>query len=278
MVSTGYPRSHPAGLRRFPRLHALLRHATAVQEQEDAHPGGVGAHMMLRHSERTLVTVLFTGALLVVFLTDPRSGPLGQLALGAVVACWTTFVAWHESAWVRVQVLCALSVACTVEWVGTHLMGWWDYRLGNLPGWVPPGHASIALVCIVLARTPAPRWLHHTAYAGVAAWTLWGLTLAERPDYSGVFGLLIIAVVRYHPVMRPRIPWIIAVTVPTEFAGTYFAAYSYRPHDVTGLLLLANPPSGLPGGYVLVDFTALLMAAVVHRTWQRRRHSKSATP
>lgn len=258
-------------------LSVLLRTATAVQEREDARPGGLGTrHRLSRRSERLLVYLWAAGTVVISCLTEPHVGPLGQLVIGLVVGGCVTFMAWHESSWVQVQILCAVAVACTLEFVGTHGMQWWDYRLGNFPAWVPAGHAFIFLTSVILARTPSPRWLHRAAYAGLAAWTLWGLLLAERTDYSGVIGLLLIAAVRQHPVMRARIPWIIAVTVPGEFAGTHFGLYSYRPHDITGLLLMGNPPSGLPGGYALVDFAALLMASAVYQAWHRHHDPAEA--
>ncbi|MFF6916637.1 hypothetical protein [Streptomyces sp. NPDC012466] len=248
-----------------------------MQKREDARPRGLGArHRLSRRSEQVLACLVAAGGLLIICLVEPHFGLFGQLVIGLAVACCVTFMAWHESSWVQLQVLCAVAVACTVEFVGTHDMEWWDYRLGNFPAWVPPCHAGIFLTSVVLARTPAPRGLHNAAYAGLAAWSLWGLLLAERRDYSGVIGLLIIAAVRQHPVMRARVPWIIAVTVPCEFAGTLFGLYSYRPHDITGLLLMGNPPSGLPGGYALVDFAALLMASAVHQAWHRHRGSAEA--
>ncbi|MCC3655354.1 hypothetical protein LIX60_28620 [Streptomyces sp. S07_1.15] len=266
----------PAMRSRGSGLSLLLRTVTAVQKREDARPRGLGArHRLSRRSEHLFVC-LWAAGILPICLIEPHFGTFGQLVIGLAVAGGVTFMVWHESSWVRVQVLCAVAVACAVEFVGTHGMEWWDYRLGNLPAWVPPGHAGIFLISVILARTPAPRWLHHAAYAGLTAWSLWGLLLAERTDYSGVFGLLVIAAVRQHPVMRARIPWIIAVTVPCEFAGTLFGLYSYRPHDVTGLLLMGNPPSGLPGGYALVDFAALLMAGAVHQAWHRHRGSAEA--
>jgi hypothetical protein len=192
-----------------------------------------------------------------------------------VLAGLTGFLAWHESPWVRAQTLCAVTVACTVEYIGTHVMQWWDYRLGNLPAWVPAGHAALFLLSIISARTPAPRWLRHTAYTSLAAWSLWGLLQAQRPDYSGAFNLLAIATLHRNPVMRTRLPWIIAVTAPAEFAGTHFGLYSYRHHDITGLLLMGNPPAGLPGGYALVDFAALLTATLLYRVRRRYRSARN---
>ena len=50
------------------------------------------------------------------------------------------------------------------------------------------------------------------------------------------------------------------LTAALELYGTRLGTWAWAPHDPTGQLSAANPPSGIPGGYCWLDFWAIALA------------------
>ena len=76
-----------------------------------------------------------------------------------------------------------------------------------------------------------------------------------------------------HGLLRGRYPGVYAVafllTAALELYGTRLGTWSWAPHDPTGVLSAANPPSGIPGGYCWLDFWALLLAPSAYELVRR---------
>ncbi|MFJ8310926.1 MULTISPECIES: hypothetical protein [unclassified Streptomyces] len=87
----------------------------------------------------------------------------------------------------------------------------------------------------------------------------------ERRDLISVLGLVVLLVVRRHPVMRPRVPVIVVVCGLTDFVGVTAGTWTYQPHDVTGLLSLGNPPAAIAGGFCLVYYIGFRLGPVLLR-------------
>ena len=65
------------------------------------------------------------------------------------------------------------------------------------------------------------------------------------------------------------------LTAALELYGTRLGTWAWAPHDPTGLLSAANPPSGIPGGYCWLDFYALALAPYVQAA--ARAHTRSGS-
>ncbi|MGW7276485.1 hypothetical protein ACWGH5_39065 [Streptomyces sp. NPDC054864] len=207
------------------------------------------------------LAVMFAAMLMV----EQRMGAAGQWGLGVVASVGVVWWLWRrEDASVLAQTVVAVVFACSMELLATHAMGWWDYRLRNFPGFVPPAHAVVFLASFVMARSLAPRLPHRLmtgltlAVAGL--WTVWGLFLSPRMDTAGAFWFLVMVAFLWHPVIGPRTPYVFVVTSAVELYGVHFNLWAYRAHDVTGLLSIGNPPAGIAGSYALVDFVAAVLA------------------
>ncbi|RKN65962.1 hypothetical protein D7231_24510 [Streptomyces klenkii] len=208
-----------------------------------------------------------------VGLVDPL-GPRGQpalaLGIGAVVAGW---LAVRENVLVRTQVLVVALITSVVEVAATRWLSLWDYRLGNLPVYLPALHAVIFLTVVVVARSLPPwlprRLLLGCALAGVGLWAGWQLLLSERTDTVGVLWFLVLLALCRHRETADRIPAIVVVTVPHDVMATGTGMVAYRSHDVTGLLSVAAQPSAIVGGYALIYYFASLMVPTVLSLWRR---------
>jgi len=204
-----------------------------------------------------VVLIWITLALLV-----DRGASLGQqYALGAITWMLLACLLVGESRELRYQVLVAAAFATIGEFLAAPLLGFYVYRLENVPSFVPPGHGLVYLAAIVLARDATAQGVA-TLVCRVALvlggiWAVWGITLAPRPDG---FGLLLYGVFAVF-LLRGRAPAVYAsaffITAFLEFFGTAVGAWTWAITDPTGTLGIGNPPSGIAAAYCLVDWVAL---------------------
>ena len=115
------------------------------------------------------------------------------------------------------------------------------------------------------------RWIPLLALAVATAWAIGGLVLPAHPDALGA--LLYVSFVGF--ALRGRTPGVyaaaFALTAALELYGTRLGTWAWAPHDPTGLLSAANPPSGISGGYCWLDFYALLLAPPLYGLLVRSR-------
>jgi hypothetical protein len=165
------------------------------------------------------------------------------------------------------QVALVVVVATCTEVVGSVLWGVYEYRHGNLPAFVPPGHGLVYLTglrlseCGFARRRPRPFVY---AVLGVSlGWTVAGLTVLPRLDVAGALGAATFAAC----LLWGRAPAIYAgvfVAVGAlEWYGTAVGTWQWA-ETIPGLGIPdGNPPSGVASGYVLFDVVALALAPLV---------------
>ena len=205
--------------------------------------------------------VVFFGALLGL---DRYADELGQLLLA--VATWAVLLCAcaHLSSERRAQVALVVVVATATEIVGSVVWGVYEYRLANLPPFVPPAHGLVYLTGLGLSECRAVR-SHARGFAGAVlvlalAWTTAGLTILPRTDLAGLIGTVTFALF----LLRGRAATIYAgvflAVAALELYGTAIGTWRWEA-IVPGLgLPQGNPPSGVASGYVLFDVIALALA------------------
>jgi hypothetical protein len=167
-----------------------------------------------------------------VLMIDRGGSLLQQHVLGLV--SWASLVALlvGESRTVRIQVIIAAAFATFLEYLAAPLFGFYEYRLDNVPAFVPPGHGMVYLGAI-------------------------GVTLAARNDLFGLLLLVIFALF----VFRGGAPRVYAgaffITTFLELLGTAVGTWTWAITDPTGWIGIGNPPSGIAAAYCLVDWVAL---------------------
>ena len=114
--------------------------------------------------------------------------------------------------------------------------------------------------------------------AAATVWAIGGLLLPTHPDTLGA--LLFLSFAAF--ILRGRTPGVYAaafvLTAALELYGTRLGTWAWAPHDPTGLLSAANPPSGIPGGYCWLDFWALALAPLAYGLLVRARARLSVRP
>lgn len=230
--------------------------------------------------------VLFCCAVLVITVTGlalDRYADLGfQLVLAGCTWGFLAIAFVYLNPMERAQTSVVVVVATCAEIIGSVIWGVYEYRLGNLPLFVPPGHGLVYLCGLRLSQTPLfrarPQLLIRGAIVGVTAWALIGLTLLGRTDVAGAVGAAVLVVF----LLRGRAPAVYAgVFVAVAFLeiyGTWIGTWVWA-EEIPGLGVSdGNPPSGAASGYVFFDIAALALAPWVLRTWYRIRRPRPPAP
>jgi hypothetical protein len=237
---------------------------------------------ILRASARDLTIVgVFLVWLTVVLTLDVTADIWFQRALGLLSWFVLLVLLRGENAKERYQVAVVVMFATTVEYTAAPLLGFYTYRLENVPAFVPPGHGGLYLAALALGRSALfrayGRRLVRFALAFGAAWAVWGL-FAERRDVLGfvLFGVFLFFVA------SGRAPAVYAstflLTAVLELMGTALGNWSWALRDPTGLVPIGNPPSGIAGGYVILDMVALAGGPALLTLVQRLARWASVSP
>lgn len=231
------------------------------------HAGHAGGHAgaierIVRSPGRLcLATLLIT----VLGLGLDRHASLGQQALLGLATWGFLAVALvYLTPMERAQTAVVVVVATCAEVLGSVMLGIYEYRLGNLPLFVPPGHGLVYLTGLRLSQAAwvrrHARAFVRAAIAGVLGWALLGLVLLPRLDVAGAVGALVLTGF----LLRGRAPAVYAgVFVAVAFLeiyGTVLGTWTWA-HEIPVIGVPdGNPPSGAASGYVLFDIAALALA------------------
>jgi hypothetical protein len=204
-------------------------------------------------------------AIIVAFLGLDHFATLPQqLAIGA--ATWAALLAAciPLEAEGRARVAIVVLVATGAEILGSIVIGAYEYRLGNLPAFVPPGHGLVYLAALRISQSRPVR-RHRRVFLGAvialaAGWGLAGLPLLGRPDLLGA----VCAVLLVYVLIRGRGATLYAgvfiMVALLELYGTAIGAWSWAEAVPGTPLSAGNPPSGIAGVYVLFEIAAIAFA------------------
>ena len=173
----------------------------------------------------------------------------------------------------RAQVWICVAVATCFEVFGSLVWGVYQYRLHNLPLFVPPGHGIVYLFGLLAAQTPlVRRHGRRVAYAVLAAAATWALAgLTALPLVTGrvdIQGALCLPVFAYFLLRSPRWPLFAAIFIivsELEIAGTSFGNWYWLPTAPWTHIPSGNPPSVIAGGYCVIDGSVLVVSWLAYR-------------
>jgi hypothetical protein len=185
-----------------------------------------------------------------------------QRALGvATVGVFLGALALFPLEW-RAQALGVVVFATIGEITGSLIWGVYNYRLDNLPLFVPPAHGLVYLtgLSLALALRRHARPLIAAAVVAAATWGILGLLVVPRRDVAGAFGVPLLLAFLWWSRNRAVYASVFLVVAALELYGTAIGTWRWAA-ELPGLGIPdGNPPSGVASGYVWFDVMALLVA------------------
>jgi len=206
------------------------------------------------------IVAVITGGLAL----DAWLGWPGQhLATLWACAVWLWLYRAGGSAERRLLVLCML-IAGFGEVVLSLVWGLYDYQFGNLPLFVPPGHALLmTLGVLVAARVPARLTARIVMTAG-GLYTLyaWGANVDRLG--AALFVLYAGCVAFGRDRVLYSVMFLLALAM--ELYGTALGNWTWQP-QVPGLAMTAaNPPFAAGAFYALLDLLVLACVSLLARS------------
>ena len=202
-----------------------------------------------------LIVATIAGGLLV----DQHWATYGQLAVNA--AAWVVFaLLWTRSDSLRRPALVAcLAFATLGEMFLSLAWGLYQYRLGNIPLFVPPGHVLLFVLGMQIAeRLPARAewWIAALAAPLVAllAWT-------GRDTLGPLLYALFLMCLWISP-SRRLYATMFVLSLAMELYGTWMGNWVWAPQVPWLDLRTVNPPLAAGAFYCVLD---LLVVSVVSR-------------
>lgn len=197
---------------------------------------------------------------------DQHGGVFGQPAVSVWV--WLLFagLVWWSPPTQRPALIACLLFATFGEVVFALWLRYYDYRQGNLPLFVPPGHVLLFWLGIYLSERLPDGLLRAVPWLAIVGVT--GLALAGLDWLSVPLLLLYLACWRFGP--APRLYSTMFITsLAMELWGTWLGNWTWQA-QVPGLgWPTLNPPLAAGALYCLLD--CLVQQST--RRWQAARHA-----
>jgi hypothetical protein len=187
-----------------------------------------------------LRVVLVVAATLAFGIPLDALGPAGSQA---VVNAWTwgalLWVIWRSTPAHRRELAACVVLATAGELFLMEVWGLYHYRLGNLPWFIPPGHALVFTAAMRLSRR-VPSWFPKAVvalaapYVGYAAWT--------GTDTQGLlwFGVLLAFMKWGREQALYTVAFVAALVIETY--GTSLGGWRYHAIEPWFALTTTNPP------------------------------------
>lgn len=196
-----------------------------------------------------LLALVASLTILLGLAIDRFGGAWGQ----PLVSIWVwglLGVLLHRCAGLRLQLLACLVIATAGEVVLSLVWGLYDYRLGNLPLFVPPGHVLLYWLGLYLAERLPGRLLALTPWLALLAVSV--LALAGLDWLGPPLCLIFLLCMRWGPSPRLYVTMFL-LSLLMELWGTWLGNWSWRS-TLPGLgWPVSNPPLAAGAFYCVLD-------------------------
>ncbi|WP_026775429.1 hypothetical protein [Polaribacter sp. Hel_I_88] len=176
------------------------------------------------------------------------------------------------------QMLAAVLIGFFGEYLFSVFLGMYTYRLGNVPLYIPFGHAFVYIAVLCFSKAASIK-KHRILLEKVFAISIFIYASAFLFFENDVFGFVMtiatLLILRNKP--RERLFYVtmyISVAV-LEIIGTYYQCWWWpnTAFDVIPFLPSYNPPSGISLFYFLLDLGCLWVYKKRHKiTWKRMKN------
>jgi hypothetical protein len=181
---------------------------------------------------------------------------LVSVAAWGMLAYWTT----RATRITRTHLLLCVAYATAGEIFLSLVWGLYDYRLGNIPFFVPPGHALLFVLGVILAES-LPDWI--TIAVPVAAAPLIAGLVWTGSDTLGppLFALLLVSMALSKARKLYAVMFLLALAM--ELYGTALGNWRWNAHVPWLGLQTLNPPVAAGAFYCVLDFLVVSTASLL---------------
>lgn len=203
---------------------------------------------------------LIVAALAAGLALDVRTGFEGQAAIGIAFWALLSWLFGRVSAEERRALMACVVIATAGEMFLSLGWGLYTYRLGNIPLYVPPGHALMLMLGIRLAQR-LPESIARAIIGAAAIYTL-AAAAAGLDTFGVLLCLLLAGAALAMPAQRRLYASTFVLSLALELGGTWLGNWSWA-REVPVLGLVTTNPPGVAGAFycaldALVAVTALL--------------------
>ena len=188
------------------------------------------------------------------------------------------FVYFRATEKIRQLMIHAVIIGIVGEYLFSVVLGMYTYRLGNVPHYVPPGHALVLVATMYFCKKSVVKQYKKVLEIALAIFIfLYGLLfLIFANDVFGfVMTLAVLFLLRNKPRERLFYYTMYIVVAFVEIVGTSYECWKWPPTawDVIPFLKSSNPPSGISLFYFLLDLGSLWIYKKRHKTaWARMKN------
>jgi hypothetical protein len=176
--------------------------------------------------------------------------------------------------------------AVLIGFIGEHLfsifLGMYTYRLGNIPLYVPPGHAIVYVSAIYFCKESFVKMYRNQIEKVFTIFVLIYSTLFlifANDIFGFVMSLLVIFLLRNKPRERLFFLSMYIIVAFLEIIGTHYQCWAWpkTAYGIFPFLKSANPPSGISLFYFLLDLGSLWLYKQRHLvTWKRMKEIRKS--
>jgi hypothetical protein len=207
--------------------------------------------------------LLIVAGLAVTLVADAHAGFALQAAIGLALWALLSWLLGGVDAEERRALMACVVIATAGEMFLSLGWGVYTYRLGNIPLYVPPGHALMLMLGIRLAHT-MPESVARAIIGCAAIYAL--AAAATGLDTFGVLLCLLLAGAAVAmPAQRRLYASTFLLSLALELGGTWLGNWSWAPEVPLLGLVTTNPPGAAGALYcaldALVGATSLVVGA-----------------
>jgi len=173
------------------------------------------------------------------------------------------------------QLIYAVLIGIIGEYIFSIGLGMYSYRLGNIPHYVPFGHAIVFLLVYAFTRKSQVRFNRRKIERILSIIIILYATLFlifEKDIFGFVLTLLVFLSLKKHPNERLFYLTMYCIVAVIEIIGTSFECWKWPviAFDYFNFLPSANPPSGICLFYFGLDRGTISFYKRRHKeTWKR---------
>jgi hypothetical protein len=204
---------------------------------------------------------------------DTVAGFALQGVIGAAAWIATLLVLIGSPAPLRLRMMACLVLATLGELFLSLVWGLYDYRLHNVPFFVPPGHLLLMLAGMQIARARLPEGFVTATAAAVTAWAAYAAWTGHSTlDVFLAALLLACFALTRDPADRRLYAVMLWLALALELYGTALGTWAWRPVEPWFGLTSANPPLAAGAFYAALDALSLAVARMAcNGAWRLRR-------